>query len=161
MVVATVAMLAPQVALAQQKGEYRQSQTRMLEPMQQVFVRPLVVDLRVVSPTKVSDTWVIPAKVDQITLAAISDAKIMALYQSNQKHESDVMVAPTFDIRTVKEGLQITVTGFPAVYENWQIARAESDYEWIEDVYGTSIRSNDATQSVQVGINRVRSYAEE
>ena len=49
---ATIALLLS-IGFAQpimaQKGEYRQSQSRMIEPQQEVFVRPLVVDLNVIT----------------------------------------------------------------------------------------------------------------
>ena len=159
-VIAVAAMLIPQSAAAQ--GDvYRQSQSRMLEPQQQVFVRPLVVDLRVTEKTRQKYVWEFPeVNVQRLTLEDITNYKVIALYNSVQAAEADVMVAPTFDIRTLKKGIQITVIGYPAVYENWQIAKDEKDYKWIEDVYGVDIRTVDHTQSIRIGENRVRTYDE-
>ena len=150
----------PQVSNAQSsKGEYRQSQSRMLEPLQQVFVRPLVVDLKVIKDERQTFNCPYPeADVTKMTVTDIANLKVNALYLMAQEHEADVIVAPTFDIRTVKKGIEITVKGYPARYENWKVASEEKDYQWIEDVYGMKIRVQDQTQSI--GDNSVKSYNE-
>ena len=52
-----------------QKVEFRQSQSRMLEPVQEVFVRPLVVDLKVLTDTRQETTWPFPdVKVTDMTV---------------------------------------------------------------------------------------------
>lgn len=151
---------ATQTAMAQSsKGEYRQSQSRMLEPMQQVFVRPLVVDLKVTESTRQTSTWPFPEyDVTKMTLDDINNLKVNALYLTAQKFDADVIVAPTFDVRTVKKGIEITVNGYPAKYENWKVATKAEDYQWIEDVYGTKIRVQNQTQAL--GGNAVQSHLE-
>ncbi len=132
-----------------QKVDYRQSQSRMLEPQQQVFVRPLVVDLVVTKPDRQTDNWpFLDVDITKMTTQDVDNLKINALYLSAQKHDADVIVAPTFDIRTVKKGIEITVIGFPAKYQNWKVATKEEDYKWIEDVYGTKIRFMNPVQSL-------------
>lgn len=51
---------------------------------------------------------------------------------SSQKHNADVIVAATFNIKTNDEGTGyiVTVVGYPATFANWKTAEA-SDYEWI------------------------------
>ena len=132
-----------------QKVEYRQSQSRMIEPQSQVFVRPLIVDLQVLTTERQVDEWEVP-EID-ITKATVGDSaneKIKALYKSARAHDADVIVAPTFDIRSAKKGVIITVIGFPAKYVNWQVAKEEKDYKWIEDVYGVKIRTVNSMQSL-------------
>lgn len=131
-----------------QKVDYRQSQSRMLEPQQQVFVRPLVVDLNVTTTERQKAVWPFEGDITKMTTQDIYNLKINALYLTAQKMDADVIVAPTFDIRTVKKGIEITVIGFPAKYENWKVATKEEDYKWIEDVYGTKIRVVNSLQSL-------------
>ena len=132
-----------------QKVDYRQSQSRMLEPQQQVFVRPLVVDLNVTTNERQKAVWPFPdVDITKMTVQDVANLKINALYLTAQKFDADVIVAPTFDIRTVKKGIEITVIGFPAKYQNWKVATKEEDYQWIEDVYGTKIRFVNPVQSL-------------
>lgn len=128
---------------AQSKGEYRQSQSRMIEPQQQIFVRPLVVDLRVTATERQKAIWPFhDVDIYKMTTLDLENLKINALYLTSQKLDADVIVAPTFDIRTVEKGIEITVVGFPAKYENWKVADKEEDYKWIESVYGTRFKTN-------------------
>lgn len=138
-----------QQSFAQTRNEYRQSQSRMVEPQQQVFVRPLVVDLRVTTDERQKAIWPFPdVDINKMTVGDVANLKINAMYLTAQKFDADVIVAPTFDIRTVKKGIEITVIGFPAKYENWQVASQESDYKWIQDVYGVKIRTVNSIQSL-------------
>lgn len=147
----------PQYVAAQSKGEYRQSQSRMIEPQQQVFVRPLVVDLRVTTTERQKAVWPFPdVDIFKMTVQDVENLKINALYLTSQKLDADVIVAPTFDIRTVKKGIEITVIGFPAKYENWKVAETEADYKWIEQVYGTRYRYNVVNPAQSLGGNRAK-----
>lgn len=126
-----------------QKGEYRQSQSRMIEPQQEVFVRPLVVDLHVITESRQKASWNFPdADITRMTVLDMSNLKANALYLTAQKFDADVIVAASFDIRSVKKGLEITVIGFPAKYTNWKVASKEEDYKWIKEIYGTQYRYN-------------------
>lgn len=145
----TALLLGVSQSVVAQKVEYRQSQSRMLEPQQQVFVRPLVVDLNVMNNERQEATWPFPdVDITKMTVQDVSNLKINALYLTAQKFGADVIVAPTFDIRTEKKVFKITVIGFPAKYENWKVATKEEDYRWIEDVYGTKIRFVNSVQSL-------------
>lgn len=138
-----------QTVVAQTKDEYRQSQSRMLEPQQQVFVRPLIVDLNVTTTERQKAVWPFPdVDINKMTTSDVENLKVNSLYLTAQKYDADVIVAPTFDVRTVKKGIEITVIGFPAKYVNWQVAKKEEDYKWIEDVYGTKIRFVNPLQSL-------------
>ena len=55
-----------------------------------------------------------------------------AIYMSSQKHNADVIVAATFNVKTNDDGngYKVTVIGYPATFINWKTAEA-SDYEWI------------------------------
>ena len=62
----------------------------------------------------------------------IVNIRSYAVYMSSQKHNADVIVAATFNIKTNDEGTGyiVTVVGYPATFANWKTAEA-SDYEWI------------------------------
>ncbi len=135
---------------------FRQSQSRISEPNMEVFVRPLIVDLSVISETRVEDTWSYPdVNIAKLSNDQIQNLKATALFQTSQKHKADVIVAATFDIVTPEKnggyGLNITVIGYPANYTNWRPATEASDYEWIQDVYGTAIGENriEATEALK------------
>ena len=91
-----------------------------------------------------------------MTVQDVENLKINALYLTAQKMDADVIVAPTFDIRTVKKGIEITVIGFPAKYENWKVAEKEEDYKWIEAVYGTRFRYNIVNPAQSLGGNQAK-----
>ncbi len=139
-----------------QSIDFRQSQSRISEPNMEVFVKPLIVDLDVISETRVEDTWEFPT-VDLTKLSdyQLQNLKATALFKSSKKYEADVIVAATFDITTEENnggvGLSITVIGYPAQYKNWRPANDSSDYEWIEDVYGIAIGSKrtEATKAIK------------
>lgn len=140
-----------QNSMAQQKrDEYRQSQSRMLEPLQEVFVRPLVVDLHVLTESRQKATWPFPdVKVTEMTVGDVETMKTNALYLTAQKYDADVIVAASFDIRTVKKGIEVTVIGFPARYENWKVAETEADYKWIKEVYDLRTTKNYENNAVK------------
>ena len=65
-----------------QKVEYRQSQSRMIEPQSQVFVRPLIVDLQVLTTERQVDEWEVPEiDITKATVGDIANEKIKALYK--------------------------------------------------------------------------------
>lgn len=146
-----------QSAMAQKKGDYRQSQSRMLEPQQEVFVRPLVVDLDVMYDTRQKAAWPFPdADVSSMTVGDVKNLKANALYLTAQKFDADVIVAATFDIRTVKKGIEITVIGFPARYVNWKVAEKEEDYKWIKEIYGTEFRYKNVNSTQALEDNQAK-----
>lgn len=146
-------MLIPQ-SVAAQGDTYQQAQTRLLEPQQQVFVTPLVADLRILDSERQTYTYDLGSiDVSRITLGEITDLKILALYAMTVANDADVIVAPTFYVDLKKKDAKIVVKGYPAKYENWKVANKEQDYKWIEDVYGVDIRTVDHTQSLRIGIN--------
>ncbi len=127
--------------------EFRQSQSRISEPKMELFVRPLIVDLELISQTRVEDSWSFPnVRLTELTNAELQNIKATALYQSSDKYKADVMVAATFDVSTPENnrgyGINIKVIGYPARYTNWRSASEKSDYEWIKDVYGNTIGVN-------------------
>lgn len=157
MIMMAVLLGLSQGAMAQKQVEYRQSQSRMLEPLQEVFVRPLIVDLKVLTDTRQRATWPFPdVKVTDMTVGDVETMKTNALYLTAQKYDADVIVGASFDIRTVKKGLEVTVIGFPARYENWKVAEKEEDYKWIKEVYDLrTVKNYENNSAKALGGNQV------
>jgi hypothetical protein len=139
-----------------QKVEYQESQARLVEPRMQVFVKPLIVDLQVLTEKRVKSTPYLFSDKDisTMTLSELESAKINALYQMSVENDADVIVGATFDVRTPGKGkgVEITVTGFPAKYVKWRPIE-EMDYQWVRESYGYEIMKQDVkeekTQAVE------------
>lgn len=112
----------------------QETQARLLDVTSNAYVHPLTVEL-IVDKTKgrIKDEW--PLTKDQAETEMKGDIvniRSYAVYMSSQKHNADVIVAATFNIKTNDEGTGyiVTVVGYPATFANWKTAEA-SDYEWI------------------------------
>lgn len=146
-------MLLPQ-HVAAQGDRYQQAQARLLEPQQQVFITPLVADLRILNQERQTFEYPVgDVDMSKITLGEITDLKVLALYNMTVAFDADVVVAPTFYVDLQKKNSKIVVRGYPAIYENWKVANKETDYKWIENIYGVDIRTVDHTQSLRIGVN--------
>lgn len=125
-----------------QKVEFRQAQTRVIEPMQDVFVRPLVADLQILKEERQTYpvSWQFQNKrISDITVADLQDAKILAAYQAAVQEDADVIVGATFEVRNHEEkgkssdlGIDIIVRGYPAKYINWhKMGEDSTDKDWV------------------------------
>lgn len=152
MVMLALSIVCAGTVMAQKKGEYRQSQARIIEPKMNVYVKPLIVDLKVLEGQKRVEAgpFTFPDKdVTTMSLADLENTKTNALYLAARKYDADIIVAATFDVRTPEngKGLEITVSGFPAVYSNWRTIE-EKDYQWVRDSYGYE-KNNAVIEKVQ------------
>lgn len=119
------------------------TQARVLDVESNAYVKPLTVELRVdTSKGRVKDEWILSREQAEQELGGIiENIRAYGVYMSTQKHNVDVIVAATFNIKTndAGTGYIVTVVGYPATYENWKTAD-ETDYEWIrmEKTYTTN-----------------------
>lgn len=139
-------------AVVAQKVEYRQSQSRIIEPKMNSYVKPLIVDLKVLEGQKRIEAgpFLFPDKdVTIMSHAELENTKTNALYMAAKQYNADIIVAATFDVRSMEKGkgLQIWVLGFPAVYDNWRTIK-EEDYQWVLDAYGFE-KNNSVIEKVQ------------
>ncbi len=145
-----------------QQVKFQQSQTRIIEPLQDVYVRPLVVDLEIIKTDRQvygPFTEYMDKDVTQISLAELDDAKKNAAYNAAIIDDADVIVAATFDVRTPEKGkgILITVRGYPAKYTNWRKVSANgtdpetgkpvNDYEWLENSLFEGLKIRSITKS--------------
>lgn len=126
-----------------QKVEFRQAQTRVIEPIQDVYIRPLVADLEIIKKTRqryLPSAQFLDKKLTEITLEELADAKILAAYQAAVQEDADVIAGATFEVRNhVDEkgrptdyGIDIIVSGYPAKYTNWhKLGEESSDDKWV------------------------------
>lgn len=110
------------------------TQARLLDVNSNAYVKPLTVEL-VVDQTKgrIRDEWTLTKEQAESEMKGdLANIRSYAVYMSSQKHDADVIVAATFNIKTDDQGTgyQVTVVGYPANFYNWKTADA-SDYEWI------------------------------
>ena len=130
-------MLFASVASAQQHNEkiqYQESSARNLEPEHLMLLTPLIADLEV-SAVKVEYTEVEAFEnviITQDVLKMMTEYKKIALSRAARSCKADVLVGTTVDVITNSRGrLEITITGYPAVYRNFRKAEA-SDLEVVE-----------------------------
>ncbi len=118
------------VSCGPQRIIYRESSGRNIEPTQgAVFTPALVADLDIMTDKSISNVVVFEdILVTTALLNDIDNYKKMALFQTIQKHNADVMVASMINVNTSPNGLlEITVVGYPARYVNFrQISNKDS-----------------------------------
>ncbi|MBQ8457501.1 MAG: hypothetical protein IJ540_07860 [Prevotella sp.] len=138
--------LATSLASFSQKTlEFHEAQTRVIEPMQDVLVRPLVADLEIIKQERQTypKSWQFrEKKLAEMTRADLTDAKALAAYYAAQSHDADVILGATFEIinhvetkgnkQIVSEyGVDVIVRGYPAKYTNWhKFGKDPDDLKW-------------------------------
>lgn len=154
-VVAVLAVLC----YGQSKVEYHEGQTRIVEPIQDVYVRPLVADLEIMKQTITTyfPTWEFKdKKLVDLTLLDLENAKKNAAYTAAARDGADVIVGATFEVRNHMEkdkngkevsseyGVDVIVRGYPAKYVNWhKLGEQQDDTKWIQQLFdGQRVRSS-------------------
>ena len=100
----------------------QETQARLLDVTSNAYVKPLT-----------KDEWALTREqAEQEMNGDLVNIRSYAIYMSSQKHNADVIVAATFNVKTNDDGngYKVTVIGYPATFINWKTAEA-SDYEWI------------------------------
>ena len=128
--------------VAGQTVKVEESQTRLIEPKQDVLIVPLVAEIQLNSQTR-QDFG--PYEFDIVldsptTFEQISNAwKANSLYRATREADADVLVAATFNVKlNVKEKkVIVNVSGYPGKYINFRSLKFDKkeDYEWIQVVY--------------------------
>lgn len=126
--------------------KFQDTQARWMDLQASGYVKPLAVELKVSSVGRISQSW--PLSKDQAELEMKGDLKNIrswALFMTCEKYVADVIVAPTFNIKTTDDGngYVVTVVGFPANFVNWRTI-TDADYQWInlETTQTTANREN-------------------
>ncbi len=135
---------------AQKVVEYRESQSRLAEPVMGVYITPLVADLEVDTiKGKIKDPWEFTNREVDALKGEVSNLRARALFLSTDKHHADVIVAASFDIKSKDDGTgyEVTVIGYPAKYKNWRTA-VSTDNDWIRNEKLTSNGTAAQTQAI-------------
>lgn len=138
------------------KFDYQTSQARLLDVNPTTYVKPLVAELVVdTSNGRIRDKWELNAAelasrvISGDDNATVRNLRSYAVFKSSEKHNCDVVVAATFDVRITESGAQITIVGYPANFTNWNSSKT-ADYDWIMLEKGelpfVKSGNNDATQ---------------
>ncbi|MDE6175041.1 MAG: hypothetical protein K2F88_05705 [Duncaniella sp.] len=119
------------------KFDYQTSQARLLDVNPTTYVKPLVAELVVdTSNGRIRDKWELNAAelaarvITGDDNATVRNLRSYAVFKSSEKHDCDVVVAATFDVRITESGAQISIVGYPANFANWSSSKI-ADYEWI------------------------------
>lgn len=138
-------------AMAQKSNvKVQYTQARLLDTQSNGYVKPLTVELKVNDGGRVKDQWRIDREDAEAAMNGdITNIRSYAVYLSSQKHDCDVIVAATFNIRTSDDGkyYDVEVVGFPASFVNWKTA-TQADYEWIRMEKSLTTADRDKIQAV-------------
>lgn len=128
-----------------QKLEYEQAQSRILEPLQEVMVRPMAAELKMLT----TELKVYPAswqfkekKLSDMTVDDLKDAKANAAFHASVADGADIILAATYYVRNhIDEkgraqdyGVDVIVRGYPAKYVNWHLfgdPKYTADDKWV------------------------------
>ena len=113
------------------KTEFRfqDTQARLLDVTSNAYVKPLTVELKVLTNKRVSEIIKLTRQeVEQDMKGDLNNIRSFAVYRASQLHDCDVIVAATFNVRTAGEGYEVNIIGYPANFVNWQTA-TQADYE--------------------------------
>ncbi len=130
-------------ASAQKYVDIHTVQSRAMEPMQQVFVKPLVADLNIIKNEKVTfpPSWQLKG-IKSIDIYnkddVIQNAIMSAIHEAAQREGADMIVGMTYEVRSHTEngvvdyenGIDIIISGYPAKYTNWRTFNEKEDIGW-------------------------------
>lgn len=132
-----------------QKVQFEQAQSRIMEPIQDVFVRPMVAEMKMLSTElKVyMASWQFQEKkITDLTWQDLRDAKANAAFHAAISDGADVIVGATYYVRNhidakgkaTDYGVDVIVRGYPAKYVNWHplgdSKYSASDEKWVNQL---------------------------
>lgn len=130
-------------ASAQKYVDIHTVQSRAMEPMQQVLVKPLVADLKIIKNEKVTfpPSWQFKG-IKCIDIykeeKAIENAIKTAIHEAAQREDADMIVGMNYEVRSHTEngvvnyenGIDIIISGYPAKFTNWRTFNEKEDIGW-------------------------------
>lgn len=125
-----------------QRIEYEEAQSRIIEPLQDVYIRPIVAEMQLIKTQRQTyGPFLFYKGIDlsKMTVGDIDNAKKNAAYNAAQIDDADLIVAPVFNVKNAEKGggIYVEVTGFPVKYVNWHLLgeNGETDYKWLQSMY--------------------------
>ena len=135
--------------IAMGQTTFEQSQSRIIEPKQDVFIKPLVAEIKIMNDEARQDFGPYEyeiSSIDNLSYEQLDNFKTRSLYKAAREADADIIVAATFNARSDEKGKKviIEVSGFPGKYVNFRTAtEADGDYKWITTVYPYTDRVTD------------------
>ena len=145
------------VGSAMGQTQFEQSQARIIEPKQDVFIKPLVAEIEIMEGQQRQDygPYSYPIKsVETLTFDELENIKTRALHRATKEANGDIIVAATFKAYSDEKGKNVIVeiSGFPGKYVNFRTAsKQDNDYEWITTVYPYTDRINTTGKTKALG----------
>jgi hypothetical protein len=139
-----VAALCAAPAVGQQV-EFEQSQARLIEPKQDVFIVPLVADIEIMENQVRQEYYSeFPiSSVGSLTFEDLDNYKARALHKAAHQSNADLIVAATFNVKAdeKKKLLIVEIAGYPGKYINFRPLNLDADYDWIPNIYPPTNRT--------------------
>ena len=162
-----LAALATINVSAQKFAEIHNVQSRMIEPIQQVLVKPLVAEIKILKNELVTfpPSWQLRGvnsldiyKDERDNGRLIESAVKSAIHEAAQREGADMLVGVTYEVRNHTEkgkvdyenGIDIIISGYPAKYTNWRTFDENQDMKWSEILIDAQriYDSNDMTRAI-------------
>ena len=139
---------------------FEESQSRILEPEQKVYIRPLVADLEVLNNQKRMSfgPYIYEMSSKSINESDLVNLKATSVFKAALSADADLILGATFNVfveSSEPNTVKIEVIGFPAKYVNFRPIGSEEkvdDYELIRVVYpstGKQYEESAKTQAVK------------
>lgn len=141
------------------KFGYYEATARSISPVATAHTTPVAADLavsnqRITHKESIQNTISAEDLKDPDNSALIRYIKDFTLTRAAKKYNADVILVPTFDIRTSDDGkrIDIEITGYPASYTNFRKA-TNADFELIRAGFNTSSSTPQPTEKQTTIIN--------
>ena len=149
-----------------QKVEFEEAQTRIIEPIQEVLVRPMSAEMKMLSnEMKVyMPSWQIKEKkINELTQIDLDNARANAAFHAAILDGADAIVAATFYVRNhidekgkpTDHGIDVIVRGYPVKYVNWHLLGDPkyNDEKWegvlVESYKARALNKDDAAAAAK------------
>lgn len=121
---------------------FSDTQARMLEVTAKSYVKPLIVDLKVVGPRNTFAKAYSKTDVEIAMDGNLDNLRSRGIYDAADKWNCDAIVAATFKIELSADGTvyNLEMKGFPANFDqtSWHPMN-EKDYQWLQVDKGISL----------------------
>lgn len=149
-VLVVVGVIALSVTANAQKTTYTiaESSSTFLEPSPSIITTPLVADIKILGE-KISYVEPDALKIFPLTnFQQLPQLRSIIVARATRAYNADLLVGVSFDMQTTENGeLKVTVTGYPAKYNNFRNAT----YEEVRSVYLAKLATKNDEQRILNG----------
>lgn len=148
LLLAGIIIISAMTATAQKKQKeevmlFEQSQTRILEPQMNLYLKPVVAELDVDSIKTVRDTFgpyefKMAKPVEELTQAQLDEWKKAALFRATKDCDADILLASLINCYVGDDNpriMKIEVSGFPAKIQKFKTIATPADIQLITTFY--------------------------